>query len=121
MANKSLGKYISNKRSKFNVSSRQLAIKCNISPTYMNDIEKDKRVPTADILKKIGEQLGFDEYDMYKTFDLAAFNSNNKVPYDLVEYIMKNEDLRSCIRKKIKANDFSGWEKVLDENEEKNR
>ncbi len=37
---------------------------------------------------------------MYVLLDLAAKNSNNKVPYDIVDYIMKNDSLRKCIRKK---------------------
>ena len=29
---------------------------------------------------------------------------------------MKNDSLRKCIRKKIKDNDYSGWEKIFDKN-----
>ena len=114
---KTLGKFILSKRKLKKIPSRQLAIKCDISAAYMNDIEKDKRVPTFEVLKKIGLALDLDDENTYLLLDLAAKNSNNKVPYDIIDYIMKNDSLRKCIRKKIKNNDYSGWERVLDDME----
>lgn len=114
MKKDSLGEFIIKKRNKKNISSRQLAISSEVSAAYMNDIEKGKRIPTFDVLKKIGLTLELDDEDMYKLLDLAAKNSNNRVPYDIIEYIMQNDSLRSCIRKKIKNNDFSGWERALE-------
>ena len=112
---RTLGKFIINKRKLKKISSRQLAIKCNISAAYMNDIEKDKRVPTFEVLKKMGLALDLDDENTYLLLDLAAKNSNNKVPYDIIDYIMKNDSLRKCIREKIKSNDYSGWERALDD------
>lgn len=113
MKKDSLGEFIIKKRNKKNISSRQLAISSEVSAAYMNDIEKGKRIPTFDVLKKIGLTLELNDEDMYKLLDLAAKNSNNRVPYDIIEYIMQNDSLRSCIRKKIKNNDLSGWERAL--------
>lgn len=118
MRKDSLGEFIIKRRKKKNISSRQLAISCKVSAAYMNDIEKGKRIPTFEVLKKIGLSLELDDENMYKLLDLAAQNSNNRVPYDIVDYIMKNDSLRKCIRKKIKNNDYSGWEKVLESSEE---
>lgn len=118
MKKDSLGEFIIKKRKKKNISSRQLAISSKVSAAYMNDIEKGKRIPTFEVLKKIGLSLELDDENMYKLLDLAAQNSNNRVPYDIVDYIMKNDSLRKCIRKKIKNNDYSGWEKVLESSEE---
>jgi len=115
---KSLGQFILSRRKTKKISSRQLAIKCDVSAAYMNDIEKDKRVPTFDVLKRIGLTLDLNDENMYELLDLAAKNSNNKVPYDIIDYIMKNDSLRKCIRKKIKDNDYSGWEKIFDNEEE---
>ena len=100
MKKDSLGEFIIKKRNKKSISSRQLAISSEVSAAYMNDIEKGKRIPTFDVLKKIGLTLELDDEDMYKLLDLAAKNSNNRVPYDIIEYIMQNDSLRSCIRKK---------------------
>lgn len=114
MKKDSLGRFIVNARAKKNISSRQLAISSEVSAAYMNDIEKGKRVPTFDVLKKIGSALELNDENMYRLLDLAAKSSNNRVPYDIIEYIMQNDSLRRCIRKKIKNNDYSGWERALE-------
>lgn len=114
MKKDSLGRFIVNARAKKNISSRQLAISSEVSAAYMNDIEKGKRVPTFDVLKKIGSSLELNDENMYRLLDLAAKSSNNRVPYDIIEYIMQNDSLRRCIREKIKNNDYSGWERSLE-------
>lgn len=114
MKKDSLGRFIVNARAKKNISSRQLAISSEVSAAYMNDIEKGKRVPTFDVLKKIGSSLELNDENMYRLLDLAAKSSNNRVPYDIIEYIMQNDSLRRCIREKIKNNDYSGWERALE-------
>jgi transcriptional regulator with XRE-family HTH domain len=114
MKKDSLGRFIVNARTKKSISSRQLAISSEVSAAYMNDIEKGKRVPTFDVLKKIGSALELNDENMYKLLDLAAKSSNNRVPYDIIEYIMQNDSLRRCIREKIKNNDYSGWERALE-------
>ena len=115
MKKDSLGIFISSKRKQKKISSRQLAIKIDVSAPYMCDIEKDKRIPTFEVLKKISDILQLNDDDKYEMLDLAAKNSNNRVPYDIIEYIMQNDSLRKCIREKIKNNDYSGWEKALEE------
>lgn len=115
MSNVSLGKYIINKRKKANVSSRQLAILSNITPAYLNDIEKDKRIPSFVVLNNLANNLKLKEKEKYKLFDLAAYGSNGKVSYDIAEYIMKNDSLRECIRKAIKNEDDSIWDRMLTE------
>ena len=114
MKKDSLGRFIVNARTKKSISSRQLAISSEVSAAYMNGIEKGKRVPTFDVLKKIGSALELNDENMYKLLDLAAKSSNNRVPYDIIEYIMQNDSLRRCIREKIKNNDYSGWERALE-------
>lgn len=118
MKKDSLGQFIIKKRKKKNISSRQLAISSEVSAAYMNDIEKGNRIPTFNVLKKIGSTLELTDEDMYILLDLAAKNSNNRVPYDIIDYIMQNDSLRSCIRKKIKNNDYSGWERALEDHVE---
>ena len=118
MKKDSLGQFIIKKRKKKNISSRQLAISSEVSAAYMNDIEKGNRIPTFNVLKKIGSTLDLTDEDMYILLDLAAKNSNNRVPYDIIDYIMQNDSLRSCIRKKIKNNDYSGWERALEDHVE---
>lgn len=118
MKRNTLGAFIISKRKEKKFSARQLAIKCNISAPYMCDIENGKRTPTFEVLQRISSVLEMTDENTYKLLDLAAKNSKNRVPYDIVEYIMKNASLRKCIREKMKNNDYSGWEKALEDNEQ---
>lgn len=113
MSNINLGKFIVAKRNKIKLSSRQLALLCNITPAYLNDIEKNKRIPSFEVLSNLAQKLKLKEEDIYKLFDLAAYGSNGKVPYDIADYIMKNDSLRQCIRRVIKNEDDSVWDKLL--------
>lgn len=55
-----------------NISIRKLALLTNISKTYLNDLENNKRAnPTLDILFKISNALEVNIKDLfYTTFDI---------------------------------------------------
>lgn len=110
----SLGEFIINNRHRINLSSRQLALLCNITPPYLNDIEKNKRTPSFEVLNSLAHNLQLQEEEIYKMFDLAASGRNGKVSYDISEYIMENANLRKCIRKAIKCRNNSIWDKLLE-------
>lgn len=113
MSRKNLGIFIIKKRKLISRSSRQLALACEITPPYLNDIEKGKRMPSFEVLNKLAKELKLDEQDIYRLFDLAVDESKGKVSYDIAEYIMDNDDLRQCIRHVIKMNDNTIWKDLL--------
>lgn len=45
-------------------SLREYAKKLDITPSYLSDIENDRRVPAEDVLRKIAELLGLDFNDL---------------------------------------------------------
>lgn len=96
------------------MSSRQLALKCNISPAYMSDIERGRRIPKLNVLTSISKNLNLTQEETYYLFDLAAVGSSNRVSYDIVEYIMKNDSLRNCIREAINMGRDDVWDKTLE-------
>lgn len=113
VAKEDLGKFIVRKRGK-TMSSRQLALKCNISPAYMSDIERGRRIPKLNVLTSISKNLNLTQEETYYLFDLAAVGSSNRVSYDIVEYIMKNDSLRNCIREAINMGRDDVWDKTLE-------
>lgn len=113
MKKEKLGEYIKKKRKNI-ISSRQLALKCGVSPAYMVDIEKDKRVPRLEILNKVSEILKLTDKERHYLLDLAAYGVSNRVSYDIAEYIMENSGLRECIREAMKKGKDDVWEKTLD-------
>ena len=62
------GSYIAEARKRLQMSQKELAARIlreedqqSISPQYLNDIERDRRTPTADqLLKQFAEVLGLD-------------------------------------------------------------
>ena len=50
----SFGSYIRNLRIKSDIGQRELAKKIGVAPSYLNDIEKDKRsAPNKQLIKKL--------------------------------------------------------------------
>ena len=89
------GSFIKNARVKKGIGQRELASKINVAPSYLSDIEKNKRsAPKKEFLKKISNIL---EIDLKLLFDLAG-NSKNKVAPDIEEYILENPSIKSFIR-----------------------
>ncbi len=115
MAKINLGNFIIKKRKKLNLSSRQLALACDVTPPYMSDIEKNKRIPSFDLLTRLTKELKLEEQEIYQLFDLAVDDNKGKVSYDIAEYIMSNDELRQCIRFVIKNKDDVIWKKLLNE------
>ena len=94
MAKINLGNFIIEKRKKINLSSRQLALACDVTPPYMSDIEKNKRIPSFDLLTKLTKELKLEEQEIYQLFDLAVDDNNQVVIEDnrLVNFIRKEDE-----------------------------
>lgn len=55
-----LGSYIRRARSARQVSLRKLAAAVGVTPSYLSDIENDRRVPSEEVLERIAAELGLD-------------------------------------------------------------
>ncbi len=47
-----------------NMSLRELARRLGITPSYVSDIENDRRVPSEEVLRRIADELGLDFDDL---------------------------------------------------------
>lgn len=89
-----------------------------ISPSYLVDIEKNNRVPSADIIERMAEVLG---YDTDKLFSLAQ-----KIPPENEKYLKENPALGVLLRKAKEVDlDWKEVEKLIEskikkKNHEKN-
>ena len=89
------GPFIRNLRINLNITQRDLAKKAGIAPSYLNDLEKEKRsAPKLDVIKKISKIL---KTDFNKLSDLAG-RSKKEIAPDLNEYILKNPNIVSLLR-----------------------
>ncbi len=99
--NNKLGNYIADLRNKKlnNISSRKAAKMLDITPQYMCDIENGSRIPSAQLLGKIVEVFKLKNEEGNKLYDYAAASSkNNKVPADIANFIINNDEAKTTIR-----------------------
>ena len=83
----SFGSYIRKLRIKNDIGQRELAKKIGVAPSYLNDMEKDKRAaPKNQLIKKLSTIL---KADLELMYDLAG-DSKKTVPPDIEEYIKNN-------------------------------
>ena len=97
------GLFIRELRIKKNIGQRDLAKKIGVSPSYLNDIEKEKRsAPKLTVIKKISKYL---ETNLDELNDLAGVSKKEVAP-DISEYMEKNPKIISLIRS-IKNNNLN--------------
>ena len=104
--NNKFGSYLRKSRLDHGIGQRELAKEIGIAPSYLSDIEKEKRnAPNLNILKKLSKIL---KIDIDHLNNLAGI-SKKELPPDIVEYVKKNPNLNSLIRT-IKNNNLSNEE-----------
>ena len=92
---KSFGMIIRESRVKNGFGQRELATKIGIAPSYLNDIEKEKRsAPKQIVIKKLSKIL---KIHIDTLNDLAGISKGNIAP-DIGEYIENNPSVTSLIR-----------------------
>ncbi|MDA9653397.1 helix-turn-helix domain-containing protein [Candidatus Pelagibacter sp.] len=114
------GSYIRKQRIKHEIGQRELAKLIGVAPSYLNDIEKNKRTaPRIELIKKLSLKL---KADLDLLYDLAGKSKKTVAP-DILDYIEKNSKISSLLRS-IKSNNLSNneideLEKQINETETK--
>ena len=89
------GAYVRRLREKKTIGMREMARRLDVSPSYLNDIEKNKRVaPRTEIVRAMSEIL---EADSEKIFDLAGL-SKDSIPPDVLDIIRDREKIVPLLR-----------------------
>ncbi len=114
------GLFIRELRIKKNIGQRDLAKKIGVSPSYLNDIEKEKRsAPKLTVIKKISKYL---ETNLDELNDLAGVSKKEVAP-DISEYMEKNPKIVSLIRSikknNLKETQIESIEKSINKNDTK--
>ena len=92
---KRFGDFIRECRLDKGIGQRELARELGISPSYLNDIEKNNRVaPQPDTVRAISEIL---EIDIELAFDLAG-QSRGSMPADVMDIIKKSTEIIPLLR-----------------------
>ena len=106
------GSYIRRLRIKNNIGQRELAKKIRVAPSYLNDMEKNKRsAPRIDLIKKLSVIL---KADLNLLNDLAG-NSKKTFAPDIIDIIENNPRAVSILRAirdyKLSDNEIEMFEK----------
>ena len=114
----SFGSYIRDLRLRNKIGQRELALNIGIAPSYLNDIEKDKRsAPKNDVIKKLSIIL---KADLDLLNDLAG-KSKKTLPPDILDYLEKNSKAISLVRS-LKNNGLKNQElEKIEENINKSK
>ena len=89
------GDHIKTLRTARKIGQRELARTVGVSPSYLNDIESNKRpAPRKEIIKKIADIL---EANLENLYDLAG-KTKDKIPPDIPDIIKKNKEIPSLLR-----------------------
>ena len=114
------GSYIRTLRIKNNIGQRELAKKIGVAPSYLNDMEKNKRTaPRIDLIKKLSVIL---KADLNLLNDLAG-NSKKTLAPDIVDFIENNPKVVSLLRaaknSKLRDEEIINIEKKINESNTK--
>ena len=111
---KTFGSFIKEKRLEKGITLRQFAIKIDISPVHMSNLENNRRAaPKEDVMERIAKELLLNESEVLEMHDLAAKSKNiPAVSSDLPKYIMGNDIVRAALRtaKDVDATDIEWLE-----------
>lgn len=92
------GKYIKTRRLKLDIGLRELAEQIGISPSYLTEIENNKKpAPSNDILDQIAKLLNINDDSLALFFDLAV-ETKGDIAEDIKKFIIENVAVRNFIR-----------------------
>lgn len=113
--------FINEKRRAKGFTLRGFADMVGIAPSYMSDIEKEKRnAPTEDILDAISKVLELSNDEYITMLDLAA-NSKNEIAKDITSYVKENSNVRVALRRAKELNyGEEEWIRIIEELERNN-
>lgn len=108
------GNFIMTKRNARSITLRGMAKELEITPGYLNDIEKGrKNPPEKPLLEKMATELRLNEQQKDFLFDLAG-SGRNDVPSDLQDYIKTTDIVRAALRKAKDAATEEDWQQFID-------
>ena len=114
------GSYIRKLRIKNDIGQRELAKKIGVAPSYLNDMEKNKRTaPRTELIKKLSVII---KADLNLLYDLAGSSKKTVAP-DIVDYVENNPKIISLLRaaqsSKLSGDEIEQLEKKINKSKTK--
>lgn len=114
MKSNNFGEYICYLRQRADYSQTKLAELVGVTPYYINHLESGKKAnPSAKIMSKLFITLKMSKEEIEKALDFHA-KANGCVSYDIVDFIMENEEIRKRLRNsRDKPNASPNWDDFI--------
>jgi len=109
------GEYVNKKRLQQALTVKELAERLDCSPTYIHDIEHDRRSPfSQSMLDRFVEVFDIKGDELIEMYDSIS-ESTGEVPRDIADYIQSIPYLRSFLRVAIaRGYTEDDWREVFD-------
>lgn len=112
----SIGETLRVARIKKGVSLRALATELSITPSYLSDIENDRRIPSEDVLQQLAAQLNLDFDDLMARAgrfgeDAERYLKNQPTAVKLFRRISESNLNEDQLQKLLREVDDAGKEK----------
>ena len=119
-SSETFGSYIRRLRIKNDIGQRELAKKIGVAPSYLNDMEKNKRTaPRTELIKKLSVII---KADLNLLYDLAGSSKKTVAP-DIVDYVENNPKIISLLRaaqsSKLSGDEIEQLEKKINKSKTK--
>jgi transcriptional regulator with XRE-family HTH domain len=103
---KQFSEYLKQHRAKAGLTMRGLADKLGISVSFISDMEKGNRLPSAWLAEAITKAFGMSEAEAVHMYDLLA-EEKGGVPDDIIRMLLANKErygeIREYLRRKKEA------------------
>jgi transcriptional regulator with XRE-family HTH domain len=103
--NSTLGKFLIKYRKNKDISQRALAKLCNISHEYIGKLEKDKAIPTIDILLKLSQGLNISIINLLISSGYVDTTDNESINSENIIYLNDGDFFE--LFKEYKASDLT--------------
>ncbi len=117
-----IGEFINQKRIEKSITIRKMANMLSISPTFLADIEHDRRNPMdMEKLEELAAVLGLSQDEKDEMYDLAGKKRQEVAP-DLKDYVVGNQYISYALRKaKNMGAGEEEWLKMVEDLERRTR
>lgn len=98
-------KKVDRKVNKSNKKKADIVKDLDIKTQYLHDLENGKRTPSPELMKKMIAILELNKSEQIELYDLVCdCHKNKKIPADIEEYIVMNDEAKEKIREIIYEN-----------------
>jgi transcriptional regulator with XRE-family HTH domain len=117
---KSIGEELRKLRKVKNLSMKEVAEQAGVSTMYISEIERDLKVPSDEVIRKLAKIYNVDEKKLFEGFrripeDILEELTNNKDLFNTLYEISRNDKLDNARKEKLYRQIYELYKDVLED------